>query len=394
MPKVVVTPRIRGFLCTNAHPAGCAANARRQVDLARGAGAGLGRVLVVGSSTGYGLSSLVTTVWGYGARALGVCLERPASGERTASAGWYNLAELHRLAHDERRELRTINGDAFAHEVKDQVVEALRELGPVDLVVYSVASPRRKDPDSERVWTSVLKTVGSPARAKHIDVRDESVTTVDVEPATEEEIEATVKVMGGEDWELWIRRLLDERLLSRGARSVAYSYVGPRVTHPIYRSGTIGRAKQHLEATAGRLHVLLAERIGGGAWVSVNKAAVTQASVVIPAVPLYQSLLYKVMKDGGTHEQPLDQMLRLFRDHLGPGREPQLDASRLIRLDDHEMEAGVQARVHELWTQVTTENLNELSDWPGFKREFRQLFGFDVELVDYDEPVEIDRPLV
>ena len=394
MPKIVVTPRMRGFLCTNAHPAGCAANVRRQTEQARGAGGGLGRVLVVGSSTGYGLSSLVTAMWGHGAKALGVCLERPADGNRTASAGWYNLAELHRLARDERRELRTINGDAFAHEVKAEVVEALRELGPVDLVVYSLASPRRKDPDSEQVWTSVLKTVGEPARAKHIEVRDDSVTTIEVEPATEEEIEATVKVRGGEDWELWIRLLLDERLLARGARTVAYSYVGPRVTHPIYRSGTIGHAKQHLEATAGRLHEALAGRLGGGAWVSVNKAAVTQAAVVIPAVPLYQSLLYKVMKLAGTHEEPLDQMLRLFRDHLGPGREPRTDAQHLIRLDDREMDPGIQSRVHELWTEVTTENLSELSDWPGFKREFRQLFGFDVESVDYDEAVEIDRPLV
>jgi len=395
MARAVVTPKIRGFICTNAHPEGCATNVRRQIAAARGDGSGLGNVLVIGSSTGYGLGSLVTSIWGWGARGLGVCFEREASGNKTASAGWYNLAELHRQARDERRQLETINGDAFSHEIKDRVVEALLErFGPLDLVVYSVASPRRQDPDSDTVWTSALKPIGTPHAGKHIDLRTETVTTVDAEPATDEEIKATVKVMGGEDWELWTRRLAAENLLADGARVVAYSYIGPRVTHPIYRTGTIGRAKEHLEATAERLNHLVSDLVNGSVWVSVNKAAVTQASAVIPAVPLYKSLLYRVMKEAGTHEVPIDQMIRLFRDHIGPGRSPRLDSHRRIRLDDLEMDPATQERVGELWGIVNTENLSEISDWQGFKREFWQLFGFEVEGVDYEAPVEIVRELV
>lgn len=397
MSRQVVSPRIRGFICTNAHPEGCAVNVRTQVAAARdaGEGKGIGRVLVLGSSTGYGLASLVTAVWGWGGEALGVCFERPAARRKTASAGWYNVAEVHRLAAEEGRHVETINGDAFSHEIKDDVVKALRErFGPVDLVIYSLASPRRKDPDSKHVWTSVIKPIGTSHGGKHIDLKNETVSTTDWEPATEEEIEATVKVMGGEDWEMWIRLLAAEGLLADGARSLAYSYIGPRVTHPIYRTGTIGRAKEHLESTCKRLDVLLADLVGGHAWISVNKAAVTQASAVIPAVPLYKSLLYRLMKETGTHEGPIEQMIRLFQDHIAPGREPKLDPLGRIRLDDREMDPAIQAGIAELWKVVATENLNGISDWVGFKREFRQLFGFEVEGVDYDEAVEVDRKLV
>jgi len=397
MAKSVISPRIRGFICTNAHPEGCAVNVRRQVEAARGVGDGgrVGRVLVLGSSTGYGLASLITAVWGWGAEALGVCFERPPSEIKTASAGWYNVSEVHRLAREEGRLVETINGDAFSHEIKDEVVNALIErFGPVDLVIYSLASPRRKDPDSDTVWNSVIKPIGTPHGGKHIDLRDESVSTTDWDPATDEEIASTVKVMGGEDWELWLRRLAAEGLLGDGANTVAYSYIGPRVTHPIYRTGTIGRAKEHLEATCHRLDTLLGDLVGGHAWVSVNKAAVTQASAVIPAVPLYKSLLYRLMKETGTHELPIDQMIRLFEDHLGPGRTPNVDALGRIRLDDREMDPAIQAGLHELWKVISTENLNEISDWVGFKREFRQLFGFEVDGVDYDAPVEVDRQFV
>ena len=274
--------------------------------------------------------------------------------------------------------------------MRQQAVEALVDrFGPIDVVIYSLASPRRKDPDSDTVWSSVIKPIGTAHGGKHIDLSREIVTGHDIEPATEDEIAATVKVMGGEDWELWIRLLAAEGLLADWARVVAYSYIGPRVTHPIYRTGTIGRAKEHLEATADRLDSLLEDLVGGHCWVSVNKAAVTQASAVIPAVPLYKSLLYKVMKEAGTHELPSDQMIRMFADHIGPGRTPTLDAHRRIRLDDREMSADIQRRVQDLWRIVDTENLNEISDWSGFKREFLQLFGFDVDGVDYDEPVEI-----
>jgi len=392
MPKAVVTPKIRGFICTNAHPEGCAANVRRQIEAARGGDPGLGNVLVIGSSTGYGLGSLITSVWGWGARALGVCMERPAAGNKTASAGWYNLAEVHRWARDEGRSVETLNGDAFSHEMKDRVVDTLIErYGPLDLVIYSVATAKRKDPDSDTVWVSALKPIGTSHAGKHIDTRAEIVTTVNVEPATQEEIRATTNVMGGEDWEAWTRRLLAENLLADRARVLAYSYIGPRVTYPIYRTGTIGRAKEHLEATAERLDGLVSDLVDGSVWISVNKAAVTQASAVIPAVPLYKSLLYKIMKEAGTHEVPIDQMIRLFRDHIAPGRDPVLDRQRRIRLDNLEMARATQERVNELWQIVNTENLNEISDWAGFKREFRQLFGFEVCGVDYDEPVEVER---
>lgn len=284
-----------------------------------------------------------------------------------------------------------MNGDAFSREMKEQVVEILGDrFGPIDIVIYSLASPRRKDSDSDTVWTSVIKPIGTPHAGKHIELRSETVTGHDLEPATEEEIEATVKVMGGEDWEMWIRLLAAEGLLADGARAVAYSYIGPRVTHPIYRAGTIGRAKEHLEATAEVLDLLLEELVGGHCWVSVNKAAVTQASAVIPAVPLYNSLLYRVMKEAGSHELPSDQMIRLFEDHIGPGSTPTLDAHRRIRLDDREMSAETQRRVQDLWEIVDTDNLNEISDWSGFKREFLQLFGFEVDGVDYDKPVETE----
>jgi enoyl-[acyl-carrier protein] reductase/trans-2-enoyl-CoA reductase (NAD+) len=397
MAKRVVSPKIRGFLCTNAHPEGCAVNVQKQIRAATevGPGSGLGNVLVIGSSTGYGLGSLITSVWGYGARALGVCFERPGSERKTASAGWYNLAEVHRVAKKEGRHVETINGDAFSHEIKNEVVDRLQGgIGPVELVIYSIASPRRKDPDSDQVWTSTIKPIGTPHAGKHIELRDETVSGMDLEPATEEEIAATVKVMGGEDWELWIRRLAAEGLLADGARTLAYSYIGPRVTHPIYRTGTIGRAKEHLEQTRGRLEPLLYDLAGGHAWVSVNKAAVTQASAVIPAVPLYKSLLYRLMKEAGTHELPIDQMIRLFRDHLAPGRTPTLDSLQRIRLDDREMDPAIQAGIQELWKVISTENLNEISDWAGFKREFRQLFGFEVEGIDYDREVETELELV
>jgi len=395
MAKKVVTPKIRGFICTNAHPDGCAANVRRQIELARGDGSGLGNVLILGSSTGYGLGSLATAMWGWGAKALSVCFERPPKPNRTGSAGWYNLAELHRIAKDEGRSVRTINGDAFSHEIKDEVVDTLlKDYGPLDLVIYSLASPRRKDPNSDTVWTSAIKPIGTPHAGKHIDLKNETVTTMDVEPATDEEIEATVKVMGGEDWELWTRRLAAENLLADGARVLAYSYIGPRVTHPIYRTGTIGRAKEHLEATAERLQHLIYDLCDGHVWISVNKAAVTQASAVIPAVPLYKSLLYRVMKEAGTHELPIDQMIRLFRDHIGTGREPKLDYRRRIRLDNLELAHETQEQVSELWEIVNSENLAEISDWVGFKREFRQLFGFEVEGVDYEAEVEVERELV
>ncbi len=410
MPQQTVNARIRGFICLNAHPSGCAANVRAQVGAisrvltspspfaqapTASAGAGsIGDALVIGSSTGYGLSSLITAVFGLGARGVGVCLERPPQGDKTASAGWYNLAEVHRLAREVGRPVTTFNGDAYSRAVKDQVVAHLKATGAqLGSVVYSLASPKRVDPVTGVSWTSVLKPLGAPYRSRSISLGSDQVTTIELPPGDDAEVEATRKVMGGEDWELWINALLEAGVLAPGCRTVAYSYIGSELTYPIYRSGTIGRAKEHLEATARSLGDRLGERLGGAAYVSVNKALTTQASSAIPVVPLYISILYKIMKAKGTHEGTAEQIARLFRDHLAPGRTPRLDEGGRIRLDDLEMEPDTQREVLLLWNQVTTENLFSLTDYAGFKQEFRSLFGFEVPGIDYAQPVETDVAL-
>ena len=397
MTAQVVEPRMRGFISLTAHPDGCAANVQRQVGVAQAAlpATGLGSALVVGSSTGYGLASTLCACFGYGAQTLGVCFERPSTEQRTASAGWYNLAEAHRLARARGGTLETINGDAFSHDVKRQAVEALRaRFGKLDLLVYSLAAPRRQDNGSDTVWESVLKPIGASYAGKTIDLRNEAVEERTIEAASPEEIAATVKVMGGEDWAAWVEALREAGLLADGFRTVAFSYVGHEVTYPIYRSGTIGRAKEHLEATASDLTAVLDACCGGEALVSINKAVVTQASAAIPAVTLYMSILFKVMRARGVDEHPIEQITRLFRDHIGPGATPALDEAGRIRLDDREMEPRVQAEVAQLWKRVSTENLAELTDFAGYQRDFRRLFGFDVDGTDYAAPTEVHRELV
>lgn len=395
MPTAVLNPRIRGFICTTAHPAGCAVNARALVQLVRtgSPGTGWGCVLVIGSSTGFGLASLASAMFGYGADAVGVCYERPPQGDKTGTAGFYNLAELHRQAKAAGRRLTTINADAFAHATKVQAIAALKAIGkPVDLVIYSLASPRRKDPDSDMVWGSVLKPVTGTYTNKTVDLTTDEVVNASIPAATEAERLGTIKVMGGEDWELWMDALGKAGVLAPACRTVAYSYIGSQVTHAVYRGGTIGLAKNHLEATGKRLHARLA-RTGGGAWVSVNKALVTQAASAIPVVPLYLAMLYKVMKERGTHEDTGEQIVRLFRDHLAPGKQPTLDEAGRIRVDDLEMDPAVQAEIDRVWQQITTENLLANSDYAGFKTDFRRLFGFEVPGVDYTQPVEISAEL-
>ena len=399
MSEQVVQPRIRGFISLTAHPDGCAANVRKQIDVAQAmagdsAGSeGLHHVLVVGSSTGYGLASTLCARFGYGAETVGVCLERPSEEDRAGSAGWYNLAEAHRLAAAEGRALHTINGDAFSHEVKQQVVDYLRARdAQLDLVVYSLASPVRQDPDSDTTWRSVLKPIGETYTGKSIDLRRGHVVDAHIEPADEDEVASTVRVMGGEDWRLWIEALRDGGVLADGARTVAFSYIGPEVSHAIYRHGTIGRAKEDLEASAAGLRTELSGS-GGGAWVSINKAVVTQASAAIPGVPLYMSMLFDVMKAQDTHEGPIEQIGRMFRDHLGPGLTPTTDDEGRIRLDDLEMKDDVQAEVARRWAEVTTESLAELADFAGYQRYFEQLFGFSVTGIDYEAPTEIHRTL-
>ena len=349
------------------------------------------RALIVGASTGYGLASRIALGWGFGAETLGVFFEKPPSGKRTATAGWYNTAALHAAAERDGLVARSINGDAFSDEVKEQAAEAIRSgMGEVDLLIYSLASPRRNHPRTGEALQSALKPIGESYTGKTIDLGSGAVTEASAEPATEEEIRQTVGVMGGEDWRWWTELLLEQGLLAEGARTLAYSYVGPEVTWPIYRDGTIGRAKKHLAETADQLHETLASKLGGGAWVSVNKAVVTQASAAIPVVPLYISLLFRVMKEKGVHEGTIEQMTRLCQDHLKAGATPATDEDRLIRLDDLELRADVQQAVADLWPRVDTDNLAELSDFTGFRKDFNQLFGFDVDGVDYDAPVETE----
>ena len=395
MSLQVIEPRIRGFISLTAHPEGCAANVREQIEVVRSAAVTqkIGTALIIGSSTGYGLASALVSCFGYGAQTLGVCFEKAPEDDKPGTAGWYNLAEAHRIARAEGRTFETINGDAFSTEVKQQVVEALRRLGPADLVIYSLASPRRKDAAGE-VWNSTLKPIGAPYTGKAFDLRGETVTVASIEPATPDEIASTVKVMGGEDWADWINLLLREHLLAHGARTIAYSYIGPDLTAALYRNGTIGRAKEHLEEAAHAPDAELRSAVGGGAWVSVNKAVVTQASAAIPAVPLYLSVLMKLMKEQGTHEGPIEQIVRLYREQIAPGVTPTTDDHGRIRLDDWEMTPKLQAEVAAIWPDLTTENFRERSDYAGYQRTFHQLFGFDVPGIDYTAPTEVDRALV
>ncbi len=389
MPQQIVKQRSRGFICINAHPGGCARNIQRQIDAvvrARPAGAsGPKNVLVLGSSTGYGLATRIAAAWGFDAKTLGVFFERPPDGNRTASAGFYNTAALHRLAREAGLWAEGINADAFSNEGKQQTIDLIRQgMGKVDLVVYSLASPRRTHPHTGEIFNSALKTIGDPFTGKTVDLSSGEVKEITIEPATEMEISDTIAVMGGEDWKLWIELLLSEGLLADGARTVAYSYVGPELTWPIYRHGTIGAAKKDLEATAHSLDTRLAAAIGGNAWVSINKAVVTQASAAIPVVSLYISLLFRVMKQRGTHEGCIEQITRLCFDYLAAGKSVVTDDDGLIRLDDREMQEDVQAEVAELWSRVTTENLPEISDVVAFRKEFSNLFGFQVDGIDYD----------
>lgn len=394
MSVQVVQQRSRGFICVNAHPAGCGRNVQDQIAYARrnahpSRTAGIRNVLVIGASTGYGLAARIASGWGMGCRTLGVFLEKPPRGRRTASAGYYNSVALERAAKDSGLWARSVNGDAYSDEVKDEVVRiAANSMGPIDLVVYSLASPKRTNPRMGVTHSSSLKPIGSSYSGKTIDLARSRVKAVAVGPAESAEIEATVAVMGGEDWMWWVQRLEGAGVLAEGARTVAFSYHGPELTWPIYKHGTIGAAKRHLSETADRLNARLERRLGGAAWVSVNKAVVTQASAAIPVVPLYISILFRVMKDRGVHEGCIEQMSRLFSGHLCRRGGPELDENRLIRLDDLEMRADIQRAVAEVWPDVTTATLHDLTDYEGFRREFNGLFGFALPGVEYALPVE------
>ncbi len=388
---MVIEPKIVKNICLTAHPVGCARQVQEQIEFIhdRGALEGTKKALIVGASNGYGLAARIVAAYACGASSVGVAFERPGSDTKAGSAGWYNdLAFREAAAHDGLGAW-SINGDAFSREIKDQALELIRgRLGTVDLVVYSIASPRRMDPETGALHSSVIKPIARPFVAKTVDFQTGEVSEIRSEPVnSQKEVEDTVKVMGGEDWALWIDALEEAGLLEPGATTVAFSYIGPSFTAPIYREGTIGRAKVHLEQTARHLNERLAASGGKKALISVNKALVTRASAVIPAVPLYIALLYRVMKEKGLHEVCIQQMDRLFRDYLYADSPAPLDEEGRIRLDDQEMRPDVQEEVERLWARVDTENLDHLSDIAGFRDEYLRYHGFGVPGVDYHADV-------
>ncbi|MDX2110755.1 MAG: enoyl-ACP reductase FabV [Verrucomicrobiota bacterium] len=387
---MIIKPKVRGFVCITAHPEGCAAHVREQIATVKSQGSlstGPKKVLIIGASTGYGLSSRIVSAFGCGAATLGVFFERPSDGGKPASAGWYNTAALQSEARAAGLWAKSVNGDAFSDSVKAEVIDIIKkELGKVDQVIYSLASPRRTDPVTGEVYKSTLKPIGRSFTGKTLDTDRKLVTEVTLESATDEEIHGTVKVMGGEDWELWMEALHSAGVLAEGVTSVAYDYIGPEVTWPIYKDGTIGRAKQHINASAKRIDALL-KLYRGQASMSVNKAVVTQASSAIPVVPLYISILFKVMKEKGLHEGCIEQMYRLYKTQL-TAPYLTLDDQGRIRIDDWEMRPDVQAAVAAIWPQVNTENLDTLTDFASYTPEFLKLFGFGLAGVNYDAEVD------
>jgi enoyl-[acyl-carrier protein] reductase/trans-2-enoyl-CoA reductase (NAD+) len=396
---MIVLPKIRGHICTTAHPAGCARHVQEQIDHVQKLGpipAGPRKVLVIGASTGYGLATRIAAAFGSGAATLGVFFERPAEGERTATAGWYNTVAFEARARAQGLYAKSLNGDAFCDEMKARTAELVRkDLGPLDMVVYSLAAPRRTDPETGETYRSVLKPVHGPFSNRSFDFRTCRISHVSLEQATADDVFQTVKVMGGEDWQRWCDLLLSRRLLAPGCLTVAYSYIGPEVTYPIYRQGTIGAAKDHLERTARELDVKF-RAISGRALVSVNKALVTQASAAIPFIPLYYVLLLKVMKEKGVHEGCIEQIDRLFRDRLYNGSRRDditTDPEGRVRLDDLELRADIQQEVMERWNKVSRTNVRQLGDVEGYNLDFLKLFGFGFPQVDYGADVDIDQPL-
>ena len=382
---MIIEPRMRGFICTTSHPKGCEQNVKNQIEYIQSKGAinGAKKVLVIGASTGFGLASRITSAFGSNAATIGVFFEKAPSEGKTASPGWYNSAAFENEAHKAGLYAKSINGDAFSNEIKKQTLDLIKaDLGQIDLIIYSLASPVRVHPVTGVMHRSVLKPIGSTFTNKTVDFHSGKVSEISIEPCSGDDIENTIAVMGGEDWGMWIDALKAENLLAPGATTVAYSYIGPSLTEAVYRKGTIGRAKDHLEATAFAITDSLAD-IDGKAFVSVNKALVTQASSAIPVIPLYISLLYKIMKEEGIHEGCIEQIQRLYQERLYTGNKVPVDEKGRIRIDDLEMRADVQEKVAKLWIEAVTENLSEIGDLEGYRKDFYNLFGFDVQGVDY-----------
>lgn len=392
---MIIKPKTRGFICTTAHPVGCAENVKSQIKVTQQQGAiknGPKKVLVIGSSSGYGLASRITTAFGSGAATIGVFFEKPSTEKKTGSAGWYNTAAFDAEAKKAGLYAKHINGDAFSNEAKQKTIDLIKEdLGQVDLVIYSLASPVRKVPGSDVVTRSCLKPIGETYRSTAIDTNKDMIIEAEVEPATEQEIQDTITVMGGEDWELWMTALADAGVLADGCQSVAYSYIGTAITWPIYWDGALGKAKMDLDRAANEIDTQL-KSINGSANVAVLKSVVTQASSAIPVMPLYISMVFKMMKEQGIHEGCIEQINRLLRTQLfNDGQEKTLDDTNRLRLDDWELRDDIQQACIDIWPKVTTENLFELTDYASYKDEFLNLFGFNLTTVDYEQDTD---PLV
>ncbi|MBP8886259.1 MAG: trans-2-enoyl-CoA reductase family protein [Flavobacterium sp.] len=383
---MIIEPRMRGFICASSHPKGCEQNVKNQIEYIKSKGPinGAKKVLVIGASTGFGLASRISSAYGSDAATIGVFFEKPPTEGKTASPGWYNSAAFETEAHKAGLYAKSINGDAFSNEIKQQTLALIKsDLGQVDLVIYSLASPVRLHPVTGVLHRSVLKPIGDVYTNKTVDFHSGKVSEISIEPCNGDDIENTIAVMGGEDWAMWIDALKAQNLLAPGAITVAYSYIGPSLTEAVYRKGTIGRAKDHLEATAFAITDSIAD-IDGKAFVSVNKALVTQASSAIPVIPLYISLLYKIMKEEGIHEGCIEQIQRLYQERLFTGNEIPVDEKGRIRVDDWEMRSDVQEKIAKLWGEAVTENLSEIGDLEGYRKDFYNLFGFDVDGVDYE----------
>lgn len=390
---MVIKPRVRGFICTNAHPVGCAENVSQQIDYIKelnleqylqAGQVGPKNVLIIGASTGYGLASRITAAYGFGAKTLGFFFEKAPTERKTGSAGYYNSAAFENQARADGLYCKSINGDAFSAQAKQQVIDiAKADLDKIDLVVYSLASPRRTDPVSGETYMSTLKPIGKSYTAKNLNTDTKVIGEVTVEPANQEEIDSTIKVMGGEDWALWMHALSEANVLAKDCKTVAYTYIGDKLTKPIYGHATIGKAKEHLDTTAAELNASL----NVDARVSVLKAVVTQASSAIPVMPLYLSILFKEMKAEGTHEGCIEQLGRLFKECIY-AENPRLDSDNRYRVDELELTPEMQAKVEAIWPQVTSDNLTDLSDFAGYQSEFLRLFGFGITGVDYDQDVD------
>ncbi len=386
---MIVEPKVKGFICTTAHPEGCKESVRRQIEYVKSQGKinSPKNVLVIGASTGYGLASRITAAFGGSASTIGVMFEKESNGKRTASPGFYNTRAFEEFAKEEGLYAKSINGDAFSREIKNEVIDLIKkDMGKVDLVVYSLAAPRRTTEDGT-TYQSTLKTTSDDFTNKSWNLADNTISEATITPANEEEINSTVKVMGGEDWIDWIQALKDADAISDNAVTVAYSYVGPKLTYPVYFNGTIGMAKKHLFESSLKITDMFKDN-GIKAYVSVNKALVTQASSAIPIVPLYFAILYKVMKEMDIHEGCIEQMARMFKDKLFGG-EVQTDESGQIRMDDWEMREDVQAKVMEIWDKIDSDNIKDIADIDGYWEDFYNMFGFKYDNVDYGKDVEI-----